>query len=129
MSDTSTHLEALLERGYQHGFVTDIESDTVPPGLDEDVVRLISRKKGEPEFLTAWRLQALRHWLTMREPHWAHVKYAPINYQGISYYSAPKAKTDGPKSLADVGPLHGDRLHVADGGVEVALDDPLVGLP
>jgi Fe-S cluster assembly protein SufB len=104
MSDTSTHLEALLERGYQHGFVTDIESDTVPPGLDEDVVRLISRKKGEPEFLTAWRLQALRHWLTMREPHWAHVKYAPINYQGISYYSAPKAKTDGPKSLADVDP-------------------------
>jgi Fe-S cluster assembly protein SufB len=104
MSDTSTQLEALLERGYQHGFVTDIESDTVPPGLDEDVVRLISRKKGEPEFLTAWRLQALRHWLTMREPHWAHVKYAPINYQGISYYSAPKAKTDGPKSLADVDP-------------------------
>jgi Fe-S cluster assembly protein SufB len=104
MSETSTQIEALLERGYQHGFVTDIESDTVPPGLDEDVVRLISRKKGEPEFLTNWRLQALRHWLTMREPHWAHVKFAPINYQGISYYSAPKAKTDGPKSLADVDP-------------------------
>jgi Fe-S cluster assembly protein SufB len=104
MSATSSGLEALLERGYQHGFVTDIESDTVAPGLDEDVVRLISRKKGEPQFLTAWRLQALRHWLTMREPHWAHVKYAPINYQGISYYSAPKAKKDGPKSLADVDP-------------------------
>jgi Fe-S cluster assembly protein SufB len=104
MSETSTQLEALLERGYQHGFVTDIESDTVPPGLDEDVVRLISRKKREPEFLTNWRLQALRHWLTMREPHWAHVKFAPINYQGISYYSAPKAKTDGPKSLAEVDP-------------------------
>jgi Fe-S cluster assembly protein SufB len=104
MSDTNTQLETLLERGYQHGFVTDIESDTVPPGLDEDVVRLISRKKGEPQFLTAWRLQALRHWLTMREPHWAHVKFKPIDYQAISYYSAPKAKTDGPKSLADVDP-------------------------
>src|SRR5580704_10816119 len=104
MSETTSGLEALLERGYQHGFVTDIESDTVPPGLDEDVVRLISRKKGEPEFLTAWRLKALRHWFTMREPHWAHVKFAPINYQGISYYSAPKAKKDGPKSLAEVDP-------------------------
>jgi Fe-S cluster assembly protein SufB len=104
MSESTSGLEALLERGYQHGFVTDIESDTVPPGLDEDVVRLISRKKGEPEFLTAWRLKALRHWFTMREPHWAHVKFAPINYQGISYYSAPKAKKDGPKSLAEVDP-------------------------
>src|SRR5471032_534071 len=104
MSETSQQLEALLERGYQHGFVTDIESDTVPPGLDEDVVRLISRKKGEPQFLTDWRLKALRHWLTMREPHWAHVKFKPINYQGISYYSAPKAKSDGPKSLAEVDP-------------------------
>jgi len=104
MSETTSGLAALLERGYQHGFITDIESDTVPPGLDEDVVRLISRKKGEPEFLTAWRLKALRHWLTMREPHWGHVKYKPINYQGISYYSAPKAKKDGPKSLAEVDP-------------------------
>src|SRR6202044_3865784 len=104
MSESTSGLEALLERGYQHGFVTDIESDTVPPGLDEDVVRMISRKKGEPEFLTAWRLKALRHWLTMREPHWAHVRFAPINYQGISYYSAPKAKKDGPKSLDEVDP-------------------------
>jgi Fe-S cluster assembly protein SufB len=103
-SETAGNLEALLERGYQHGFVTDIESDTVPPGLDEDVVRLISRKKGEPEFLTTWRLKALRHWLTMREPHWAEVRYAPIDYQSISYYSAPKSKKDGPKSLAEVDP-------------------------
>src|ERR1700729_2755342 len=103
-SETSGNLEALLERGYQHGFVTDIESDTVPPGLDEDVVRMISRKKGEPEFLTTWRLKALRHWLTMREPHWAEVHYAPIDYQAISYYSAPKSKKDGPKSLAEVDP-------------------------
>jgi Fe-S cluster assembly protein SufB len=67
-------------------------------------VRLISRKKGEPAFLTEWRLKALRHWLTMKEPHWAHVRFAPIDYQSISYYSAPKAKKDGPKSLADVDP-------------------------
>jgi len=104
MSETADQLESLMGRGYQHGFVTDIESDTVPPGLDEDVVRLISRKKKEPAFLTEWRLKALRHWLTMPEPHWAHVKITPIDYQGISYYSAPKNKTDGPKSLDEVDP-------------------------
>jgi Fe-S cluster assembly protein SufB len=104
MADTATPLEALVDRQYKHGFVTQIDSDTVPPGLDEDVVRLISRKKGEPAFLTEWRLKALRHWLTMREPHWAHTSYPPIDYQAISYYSAPRAKTDGPKSLAEVDP-------------------------
>ena len=104
MSETADNLQKLVSRGYEHGFVTDIESDTVPPGLDEDVVRLISRKKGEPAFLTEWRLKALRHWLKMREPHWAHVNYKPIDYQGISYYSAPKARTDGPKSLDEVDP-------------------------
>ncbi len=104
MTDTATELEQLVARQYRHGFVTDIESDTVPPGLDEDVVRLISRKKAEPAFLTEWRLKALRHWLTMREPHWSHVHYPSIDYQAISYYSAPKAKTDGPKSLEEVDP-------------------------
>ena len=104
MSENAKQLESLLGRGYQHGFVTEIDSDTVPPGLDEDVVRLISRKKQEPAFLTEWRLKALRHWLTMKEPHWAHVKVAPIDYQAISYYSAPKTNKDGPKSLADVDP-------------------------
>ena len=104
MSETADQLESLMGRGYQHGFVTDIESDTVPPGLDEDVVRMISRKKNEPAFLTEWRLKALRHWLTLPEPHWAHVKITPIDYQAISYYSAPKKTTDGPKSLADVDP-------------------------
>ena len=104
MSETADQLESLLGRGYQHGFVTDIESDTVPPGLDEDVVRLISRKKNEPAFLTEWRLKALNHWRTMPQPHWAHVKIAPIDFQGISYYSAPKKKTDGPKSLDEVDP-------------------------
>src|ERR1700737_1966679 len=104
MSETAKQLEDLIARRYKHGFVTDIDSDTVPPGLDEDVVRLISRKKNEPAFLTEWRLQALRHWLKMSEPHWAHVRVAPIDYQGISYYSAPRAKTDGPKSLEEVDP-------------------------
>jgi Fe-S cluster assembly protein SufB len=104
MSETADNLEKLVSRGYEHGFVTEIESDTVPPGLDEDVVRLISRKKGEPAFLTEWRLKALRHWFKQREPHWAHVNYKPIDYQAISYYSAPKAKKDGPKSLDEVDP-------------------------
>src|SRR6202045_740196 len=104
MSETADQLESLMGRGYQHGFVTDIESDTVPPGLDEDVVRLISRKKNEPAFLTEWRLKALRHWLTMPEPHWAHLRYQPIDYDAISYYSAPRQTKDGPKSLADVDP-------------------------
>jgi Fe-S cluster assembly protein SufB len=103
MTET-TELEALVGRQYQHGFVTDIESETVPPGLDEDVVRLISHKKGEPDFLLQWRLKALRHWFTLREPHWAHARYPAIDYQSISYYSAPKAKKDGPKSLAEVDP-------------------------
>src|SRR5437868_4121005 len=104
MSETADQLESLMGRGYQHGFVTDIESDTVPPGLDEDVVRLISRKKNEPAFLTEWRLRALERWHTMKEPHWAKLHYPPIDYQAISYYSAPKLKTDGPQSLADVDP-------------------------
>src|SRR5438477_12178160 len=104
MSENARQLETLIARGYQHGFVTEIDSDTVAPGLDEDVVRLISRKKQEPAFLTDWRLKALRHWLTMREPHWAHVKFAPIDYQSISYYSAPKARKDGPRSLDEVDP-------------------------
>jgi len=103
MTDTS-ELQELVSRQYQHGFVTDIESETVPPGLDESVVRLISRKKGEPEFLLKWRLQALNHWLTLREPHWARAHYPPIDYQSISYYSAPKARKDGPKSLDEVDP-------------------------
>src|SRR5437870_2680802 len=104
MSESARELESLIARGYQHGFVTEIDADTVAPGLNEDVVRLISRKKQEPAFLTEWRLKALRHWLTMREPHWAHVRFAPIDYQAISYYSAPRAKKDGPKSLDEVDP-------------------------
>ena len=100
----NAQLQELVGRGYQHGFVTDIESESLPPGLDEDVVRAISRIKGEPAFLTEWRLRAFRHWLTMREPEWARVRVQPIDYQAISYYSAPKKKTDGPKSLDEVDP-------------------------
>jgi Fe-S cluster assembly protein SufB len=103
MSSSQHDLDALVAQKYRHGFVTDIESDTVPPGLDEDVIRLISRKKGEPQFMLEWRLRAFRHWLTMSEPGWAHLRIAPIDYQAISYYSAPKKK-DGPKSLEEVDP-------------------------
>jgi Fe-S cluster assembly protein SufB len=97
-------LEALVGQKYRHGFVTDIEADTVPPGLNEDVIRLISRKKEEPQFMLDWRLKSYRHWLTMREPHWGHLRIAAIDYQSISYYSAPKARADGPKSLDEVDP-------------------------
>ena len=103
MSTQQQDLDALVAQKYRHGFVTDIESDTVPPGLDEDVIRLISRKKGEPQFMLDWRLKAFRHWLTMSEPDWAHLRITPIDYQAISYYSAPKKK-DGPKSLDEVDP-------------------------
>ena len=100
----AAELESLVGRSYLHGFVTDIESDTVPPGLDADVIRLISRKKGEPQFLLDWRLKAYRHWLTMPEPRWAHVRYDAIDYQDISYYSAPKTDANAPKSLDEVDP-------------------------
>ncbi len=99
-----TDLDALMGKSYRHGFVTDIDSDTLPPGLDEDVVRFISRKKKEPEFLTNWRLKAYRHWLTMKEPHWAHLRVNPIDYQSISYFSAPKQNANAPKSLEEVDP-------------------------
>src|SRR4051812_26269652 len=101
---TDPTLESLVTQKYRHGFVTDIESDTIPVGLNEDVVRLISRKKNEPSFMLEWRLRSYRHWLTMQEPHWAHLRIAPIDYQGISYYSAPKPKANAPKSLEEVDP-------------------------
>jgi Fe-S cluster assembly protein SufB len=101
---TETHsVEQLANREYKYGFVTDIESESVPAGLDEDVIRLISKKKNEPEFLLNWRLKAYRHWITMKEPAWANVHYPPIDYQAIIYYSAPKDHA-GPTSLADVDP-------------------------
>ena len=102
-SSQNQGLEELMSRRYAHGFVTDIETDTVPPGLNEDVIRFISAKKGEPPFLLESRLKAYRHWLTLREPRWAKLHHAPINYQEISYYSAPKAP-EGLKSLDEVDP-------------------------
>ena len=104
MSTQPNDVEALVGKAYSAGFYTDIESDTVPPGLDESVIRHISRKKNEPQFLLDWRLKAYEHWLEMREPRWAHVHHAPIDYRGISYYSAPKSKADAPKSLDEVDP-------------------------
>ncbi|WP_428097488.1 Fe-S cluster assembly protein SufB [Candidatus Rariloculus sp.] len=104
MATQPKEITDLVKRKYQHGFVTDIEQDLVPPGLDEDVIRLISRKKGEPDFLTEWRLKAYRHWLTMDEPNWAHVRYEPVDYQAISYYAAPKSTENAPKSLDEVDP-------------------------
>ena len=99
----SSSIESLITKEYAAGFVTDVESDTLPPGLSEDVVRTISDKKDEPEWMLEWRLKAFRRWQSMPEPHWPNVKYAPIDYQGISYYSAPKkAKTLA--SLDEVDP-------------------------
>lgn len=98
-----TALDTLINQEYKHGFITDIEADTIPCGLSEDVIRIISAKKNEPEFMLQWRLKAYRHWLTMTEPHWASSQYPAIDYQSISYYSAPKLNK-GPKSLDEVDP-------------------------
>ena len=101
---TTPTIQELASREYKAGFVTDIEADAVAPGLSEDVVRLISAKKGEPEWLLEWRLKALRHWFTMTEPTWANVKYPPIDYQSIVYFSAPKSRKNAPRSLEEVDP-------------------------
>jgi Fe-S cluster assembly protein SufB len=103
----NTDLQHHIEREYRWGFVTDIEQETVPKGLNEDVIRLISAKKNEPEFMLEWRLKAYRHWLTLIEPDWSSVHYPPIDYQDIHYYSAPKvggANKNGPRSLDEVDP-------------------------
>ncbi len=102
--DNADSVESLVNESYQYGFVTDIEADAAPPGLDEDTVRFISAKKQEPEWLLEWRLKAFRHWLGMEEPEWAKVKYPPIDFQAACYYSAPKTSADGPKSLDEVDP-------------------------
>ena len=135
MSTQPAALTERLKRPYEAGFVTDIESDVVPPGLDEDVIRLISARKDEPEWLLEWRLAAYRHWLTMAPPQWAKLKIAPIDLQAISYYSAPKAKY---KSLAEVDPklletydklgvpLH-ERARLAGVAVDAVFDSVSVG--
>tara|TARA_B100000315_G_scaffold260670_1_gene323877 strand:- start:3243 stop:4727 length:1485 start_codon:yes stop_codon:yes gene_type:complete len=102
-----THKETIenrLKQEYKYGFVTDIEQESLPPGLDENTVRAISAKKNEPEWLTEWRLKSYKNWLKMTEPTWAKVSYNPIDYQSISYYAAPKKDGEGPKSLDEVDP-------------------------
>ena len=106
MSSTNEKLQEIVDKDYEFGFVTDIEQDTIPKGLDESVVETISKKNNEPSWLLEWRLKAYRHWLTMKEPTWAKVSYPPIDYQDIRYYSAPKQLDDNdrPKSLDEVDP-------------------------
>ena len=105
MSTATEKIDSYLGGEYKPGFVTQIESDTLPKGLSEDTIRQLSAKKNEPEFMLEWRLNAYRHWLTMAQPEWAKVEFPPVNFQDISYYSAPKSKKkDGPKSLDDVDP-------------------------
>jgi Fe-S cluster assembly protein SufB len=116
MSPANREISELIKREYDAGFVTDIEADAVAPGLNEDIIRTISAKKHEPQFMLDWRLQAYRHWLTMKEPDWANVHHPPIDYQEITYYSAPKSDKDGPKSLDEVDP----KLLDTPGGAEGA---------
>ena len=104
MSTATETIEGFVKQEYKYGFYTDVETESAPPGLNEDIIRLISRKKNEPEFMLDWRLKAFRHWQTMEEPCWAKVHYNPIDYQKIIYYSAPKKRGDGPKSLDEVDP-------------------------
>src|SRR5678815_3047266 len=104
MSTATETIENLVQQEYKYGFYTDVETESAPPGLNEDIIRLISNKKKEPAWMTEWRLKAFRHWQTMKEPRWQFVKYPPVNFQDITYYSAPKSKTDGPKSLDEVDP-------------------------
>ena len=135
MSTVEASIETALNRRYSAGFVTDIESDSLPPGLSEDVVRAISARKNEPEWMTQWRLSAYRHWLTMQSPQWAKLHIAPIDFQAISYFSQPKNR---PKSLADVDPklletydklgvpLH-ERARLAGVAVDAVFDSVSVG--
>ena len=131
-------LARTLEQSYQHGFVTDIESDALPPGLDEDTIRAISRKKREPDFLLHWRLAAFERWRSMELPDWAHLKIAPIDFQALCYYSAPKSLKNAPKSLDEVDPklletyeklgvpLH-ERARLAGVAVDAVFDSVSVG--
>ena len=135
MATDRTEIERQLERRYDAGFITDIESDTLPPGLNEEVVRFISAKKDEPEWLTEWRLKAYRHWLTMTPPHWAKLNIAPIDFQAVSYFAAPKKKYASldevdPKLLETYEklgvPLH-ERARLAGVAVDAVFDSVSVG--
>ena len=138
MSSEASTIDKMVEKKYEHGFVTDIESDTLPPGLSEDVIRAISARKNEPEWLLDWRLKAYRHWLGMETPDWAHLKIEPIDFQAISYFSAPKLEKDRPQSLDEVDPklletyeklgvpLH-ERARLAGVAVDAVFDSVSVG--
>ena len=104
MATRSDDIQRLIGQRYKHGFVTDIESESLPPGLDDHVIRAISARKDEPGFMLDWRLKAYRQWRGMREPEWAYLNYPPIDYQTISYFSAPKSDAERPKSLDEVDP-------------------------
>ena len=131
-------LQQALNTPYPHGFSTDIESDSLPPGLDEDTIRAISRKKREPAFLLQWRLAAFERWRSMEPPDWAHLRMAPVDFQALSYYSAPKSLKNAPKSLDEVDPqlletyeklgvpLH-ERARLAGVAVDAVFDSVSVG--
>src|SRR5512138_3352063 len=131
-------LAQALERPYRHGFVTEVESDALPPGLDEGTIREISRRKREPEFLLKWRLAAYERWRAMSPPRWSRLRIEPVDFQALSYYSAPKSQRDGPKSLAEVDPklletyeklgvpLH-ERARLAGVAVDAVFDSVSVG--
>ena len=104
LNEKTIEENVLTSRDYKYGFFTEIETDRIPKGLNEDTIRLISKKKNEPEWMLEWRLKAYRHWLTMKEPHWPNFKYGPIDYQAVSYYSAPKKAGQGPKNIEEVDP-------------------------
>ncbi|PIE41029.1 MAG: Fe-S cluster assembly protein SufB [Gammaproteobacteria bacterium] len=138
MSKADQPIDELIDREYEAGFVTDIESETFPPGLNEDVIRAIAAKKDEPEWMIEWRLKAYERWKTMAEPSWAMVDYPPVDFNAISYYSSPKSKKDGPKSLDEVDPeiletfeklgipLH-ERAALAGVAVDAVFDSVSVG--
>ena len=140
MATQNEYVKDVASQEYKYGFVTDVEEEQAPRGLTEDTIRWISAKKSEPEFMLEWRLKAYRHWLTMREPEWAHVHYSPVNYQEISYFSAPKSDKDRPKSLAEVDPtlletydklgipLH-ERARLAGVAVDAVFDSVSVATP
>jgi len=137
-ADQAAPLAQALSQPYRHGFVTDIESDSLPPGLDEHVIREISRRKREPEFLLKWRLAAYERWLKMEHPHWGQLRMETPDFQAQSYYSAPKSLKDGPKSLDEVDPklletyeklnvpLH-ERARLAGVAVDAVFDSVSVG--
>ena len=138
MSANTDTIDEFVSSEYKYGFITDIESESLDPGLNEDVIKFISAKKNEPEWLLNWRLKAFRHFEKMENPEWAHVNYPPVNFQEISYYSAPKKKGDGPKSLDEVDPklletyeklgvpLH-ERARLAGVAVDAVFDSESIG--